>query len=71
MTQNNSKGSFGDSENKRPRGLAVLKIRNPERFYEIVSKGGKEAHRQRKAHEWTSEEARLILQRRREHGNNS
>ena len=27
--------------NKKPRGLAALKIKNPERFAEIVSQGGK------------------------------
>lgn len=43
---------------KRPRGFALLKLTNPERVAEIARKGGKSAHAQGTAHEFTSEEAR-------------
>lgn len=41
-------------EQKR-RGFASM---SPKKHREIASKGGKAAHQKRKAHEWTSEEAR-------------
>lgn len=39
----------------RARGFALL---SPKRMREIASEGGKAAHRQGRAHRWTSEEAR-------------
>jgi general stress protein YciG len=39
----------------RPRGFALL---SPKRMQEISSMGGKAAHRQGAAHQWTVEEAR-------------
>lgn len=39
----------------RGRGFASM---TPEKQREIASKGGRAAHAQRTAHEWTSEEAR-------------
>ncbi len=42
-------------EGKSRRGFASM---DPERQRQIASKGGRAAHEQGKAHEWTSEEAR-------------
>ncbi|HEU5257243.1 MAG TPA: KGG domain-containing protein [Vicinamibacterales bacterium] len=40
---------------KEDRGFASM---DPAKQHEIASKGGKAAHQQGRAHEWTSEEAR-------------
>jgi general stress protein YciG len=40
---------------KSNRGFASM---NPQRQKEIASKGGRAAHKAKRAHEWTSEEAR-------------
>lgn len=46
-----------NTERKRSnRGFAAM---SPERQREIASKGGRAAHEQGVAHQWTSEEARL------------
>ena len=39
------------------RGFASLKLRDPERLKQICSKGGIEAHRLNRGHEWSSSEA--------------
>ncbi|HYC79776.1 MAG TPA: KGG domain-containing protein [Candidatus Binatia bacterium] len=46
---------MADGIRKEQRGFAVM---NPEKQREIASKGGKAAHEQGVAHEWTPEEAR-------------
>lgn len=45
---------------KQKRGLALM---SPEKRREIASQGGKTAHVQGTAHEWTSEEARIAGQK--------
>ncbi len=42
--------------NKRPRGFAAM---DPAKVSEIASKGGKAAHSAGRAHEFSSEEARI------------
>lgn len=44
-----------DPKNRKKRGFGALPV---ERQREIASEGGRSAHQQGKAHEWTSEEAR-------------
>jgi len=45
---------------RRRRGFAVM---SPEKQREIASKGGRAAHEQGTAHEWTVEEARSASQK--------
>ena len=45
---------------RRRRGFATM---SPEKQREIASKGGRAAHEQGTAHEWTAEEARSASQR--------
>lgn len=45
-----------DAKPKDRRGFASM---TPEKQREIASKGGREAHRQGTAHQWTTQEARL------------
>jgi uncharacterized protein len=40
-----------------PRGFAALKETNPERFFEICSRGGRRAHADGRSHKWSHEEA--------------
>ncbi len=44
----------------RRRGFAAM---DPSKQREIASKGGRSAHIRRKAHEWTSDEARMAGQK--------
>lgn len=46
------------TEEKKKRGFAALKERDPGRLAEICSAGGKGAHAKGTAHEFTPEEAR-------------
>jgi hypothetical protein len=46
---------------KLPRGFAVM---DPARVREIASMGGRTAHQQGRAHEFTSEEAREAVRKR-------
>jgi general stress protein YciG len=39
------------------RGFAMLKETNPERFFEVCSRGGRRAHATGKTHQWNHEEA--------------
>jgi general stress protein YciG len=52
--RNNSSGN-GNGQKRRGRGFASM---DPERVSEIASMGGKAAHAQGVAHEWTPDEAR-------------
>ncbi|TCJ12023.1 general stress protein [Flaviaesturariibacter flavus] len=54
--ENQGQREQNNSERKRSnRGFAAM---SPERQREIASKGGRAAHEQGVAHQWTSEEAR-------------
>jgi uncharacterized protein len=48
----------GNSKPRKPRGFAVLKLKDPDRFFDICQKGGKKAHAIGAAHEFTPEEAK-------------
>ena len=50
-----AKGRIVNGERKERRGFASM---SPEKQREIASKGGRAAHQNGTAHEWTSEEAR-------------
>ena len=50
-----AKGRMVNGERKERRGFASM---SPEKQREIASKGGRAAHQQGTAHEWTSDEAR-------------
>ena len=43
---------------KKPRGFAVLKLKDAEKLKAIAQAGGKAAHAKGAAHEWTIEEAK-------------
>lgn len=53
--QNSDNGSSVEQPRRRGRGFASM---DPARVSEIASMGGKAAHQQGVAHEWTPEEAR-------------
>lgn len=50
-----AKGTMSEAKQRRGRGFASM---SPEKQREIASKGGRAAHVQGTAHEWTSDEAR-------------
>lgn len=50
---------MGETVEKKPRGFAALKLKDPQRFHEITSAGGSTAQKLGKAHRWTSAEATL------------
>ena len=56
MAENRNQGPDNGSQNRTSRrGFASM---DPQRQREIASAGGRAAHRQGVAHEWSSEEAR-------------
>ena len=54
-TQGQREGITGTERKRSNRGFAAM---SPERQREIASKGGRAAHEQGVAHQWSSEEAR-------------
>jgi general stress protein YciG len=57
MNNNNERFS-NDNENRTSRSKRGFASMDPAKQKEIASKGGKAAHRQGVAHEWSSDEAR-------------
>ncbi|MBA2746768.1 MAG: general stress protein [Flavisolibacter sp.] len=55
MEGNNNRNDQQDVRQKSRRGFAAM---DPERQRQIASEGGRAAHRQGVAHEWTADEAR-------------
>jgi hypothetical protein len=55
MVENNNPRSQQDMGQKSRRGFAAM---DPERQRQIASEGGRAAHKQGVAHEWSTEEAR-------------
>jgi uncharacterized protein len=55
MVENNNQRSNQEMTQKSRRGFAAM---DPERQRQIASEGGRAAHKQGVAHEWSTEEAR-------------
>jgi len=55
MVENRNPEAQRESSQKSRRGFAAM---DPERQRQIASEGGRAAHRQGVAHEWSTEEAR-------------
>ena len=60
MTQSNSGKSFGNTK-KKPRGFALLKINNPDKFREIVQQGGWAVQEKGTGHRWSDEEQKKAV----------
>ena len=55
MVENNNQRNQQDANQKSRRGFAAM---DPEKQRQIASEGGRAAHKQGVAHEWSTEEAR-------------
>ena len=55
MVESSDQRNYQESGQKSRRGFAAM---DPERQRQIASEGGRAAHRQGVAHEWSAEEAR-------------